>query len=73
MPPTKRLSPRKLQILALVAEGKTDRHIALLLGIGESTVKAYLHEVYTLLHVQNRAAAVYWYCHYLGLTTPIKE
>ncbi|GAA5530955.1 helix-turn-helix transcriptional regulator [Herpetosiphon gulosus] len=73
MSPTKRLSPRKLQILALVAEGKTDRHIAILLGIGESTVKAYLHEVYTLLRVQNRAAAVYWYCHYLGLTAPIKE
>ncbi|ABX07713.1 transcriptional regulator, LuxR family (plasmid) [Herpetosiphon aurantiacus DSM 785] len=69
----KRLSPRKMEILALVAEGKTDRHIAVLLGIGESTVKTYLHEIYTLLRVQNRAAAVYWYCQYLGLTAPIKE
>src|SRR5690606_30274310 len=52
------LSPREQQVLALVAEGLTNRAIATRLRIGEATVKTHLLHVYDKLGVSDRASAV---------------
>lgn len=53
-----RLSGRELQILAAVAEGRTNGEIARRLRISETTVKTYLVRLYAKLEVPDRAAAV---------------
>jgi len=49
------LSPRQLQILALVAQGQTYRQVAGTIGIAERTVKYHMAETLERLHVHNRA------------------
>lgn len=56
MPP--RLSPRELQVMRLVAAGKTDREVGEELGIAERTVRYALRSVYNKLGVDSRVAAV---------------
>lgn len=53
------LSPREIEILCLVKEGKSNREIGKLLNISESTVKAHLKHSYKKLHVTNRAQAIH--------------
>ena len=52
------LSERELQVLNAVADGDTNKGIALQLGISERTVKAHLTSVYNKLGVDSRAAAI---------------
>ena len=52
------LTERELQILALVAEGCSNRLIGLELGISEQTVKNHLAKVLQRLNVPDRTAAV---------------
>jgi len=52
------LSPRELEILALVARGATNREAAKRLFISEATVKTHLLHIYAKLGVNDRAAAV---------------
>lgn len=52
------LSPRELEVLALIAAGSTNREAAKQLFISEATVKAHLLHVYAKLGVNDRAAAV---------------
>ncbi len=52
------LSPRQTEVLELIADGMTNAEIGSVLGITERTVKAYAQELYTRLHVRNRAGAV---------------
>lgn len=52
------LTGRENEILALVCKGKTNKSIALSLGIAEGTVKKILYNAYRKLHVQSRAQAV---------------
>jgi DNA-binding NarL/FixJ family response regulator len=52
------LSPRELEILALVARGTTNREAAKRLFISEATVKTHLLHIYAKLGVNDRAAAV---------------
>lgn len=52
------LSPRELEILSLVADGKANREIGRALHISETTVKTHLVHVYAKLEVSDRAAAV---------------
>lgn len=53
-----RLSPRQLDCLALVADGKTDWEIATVLGIKESTVNGYIDETKAALGVTRRSQLV---------------
>jgi len=55
---TKLLSPRQLEILALVAEGLSNAEIASRLYLGESTVKWHVRKILKALGVANRAQAV---------------
>jgi ATP/maltotriose-dependent transcriptional regulator MalT len=52
------LSARELQILALVAEGHTNRVVAQRLFISEATVKTHLLHLYDKLGARDRASAV---------------
>jgi DNA-binding NarL/FixJ family response regulator len=52
------LSPREIEILALLSEGITNKEIAGRLGISAETVRTHLGHIYEKLHVQGRTEAV---------------
>ena len=52
------LSKRELEVLALIAQGATNREAAARLVISEATVKTHLLHAYAKLGVKDRAAAV---------------
>ena len=52
------LSPRELEVLRLVAEGRSNPEIARKLFIGEATVKTHLLHVFEKLEVNDRTRAV---------------
>jgi DNA-binding CsgD family transcriptional regulator len=51
------LTPRQIEVLALVARGRTNREIAAELVLSEHTVRRHLQNVYLRLGVSSRAAA----------------
>jgi len=51
------LSPQEQHVLALVAEGKTNKEIAAALGLSYKTVKNYLSNVFQKLQVSHRSQA----------------
>lgn len=55
------LSPQENRVLALVAEGLTNKEVGARLNLSENTVKNYLINVFEKLHVKRRAqaAAIY--------------
>ncbi|MEV3938038.1 response regulator transcription factor [Glycomyces sp. NPDC049804] len=57
-PSTGPLSERELEVLALIAKGRSNREAAAELFISEATVKTHLMHVYAKLEVNDRAAAV---------------
>ena len=52
------LSPRELEVLRLVAAGRSNPEIARTLFIGEATVKTHLLHVFEKLEVNDRTRAV---------------
>ena len=60
------VTSRELEVLHLVAGGRTNREIAEELVISEKTVERHLSNIFTKLGVSNRAAATaYAYDHHL--------
>jgi DNA-binding NarL/FixJ family response regulator len=57
-PPPEVLSQRELEVLALIADGATNRQAAAKLFVSEATVKTHLLHIYEKLGVRDRAAAV---------------
>lgn len=51
-------SPRKLEVLRLMAEGFTNQSIAARLGISEETVKTYVKDLGQILGSKNRTHTV---------------
>jgi DNA-binding NarL/FixJ family response regulator len=51
-------SSRQMQILTLVAQGKTYRQVAGTIGISERTVKYHMAAILERLHLQNRAQVI---------------
>jgi two-component system response regulator DevR len=51
------LSPQERRVLALIAEGCTNKEVGLKLGLSEKTVKNYLSTVFEKLHVSRRSEA----------------
>jgi DNA-binding NarL/FixJ family response regulator len=51
------LTARELEVLALVASGKTNRAIAESLGLSEKTVARHMSNMFTKLGLSSRAAA----------------
>jgi two-component system, NarL family, response regulator DevR len=61
------LSPQEERVMILVAEGKTNKEIALDLGLSEKTVKNYLSNIFQKMQVSRRSqAAVLFERHRMG-------
>ncbi|WP_067842149.1 LuxR C-terminal-related transcriptional regulator [Nocardia lijiangensis] len=52
------LSPREIEVLRLVADGRSNREIAKDLFLSETTVKSHLVHIYAKLGVRSRTSAV---------------
>lgn len=55
--PVSPLTPRQQDVLDLLVQGKTNKEIALALGLGEGTVKIHMAAIFRYFGVNNRAAA----------------
>jgi DNA-binding NarL/FixJ family response regulator len=60
------LSPQEQRVLALVAEGKTNKEIAGSLTLSDKTVEHYLSSVFKKIHVTRRAQAAAYYTRHLS-------
>lgn len=52
------LTPREIEVLAMLAEGASNKEIAWRLGISEHTVKFHIGSIFTKLDVSSRTEAV---------------
>ncbi|MEA3215989.1 MAG: hypothetical protein QOJ19_2145, partial [Acidimicrobiia bacterium] len=59
-PPPGGLSRREVEVLRLVADGRTAREIATQLFISSRTAEHHIQHVYTKIGVSGRAAATRW-------------
>ena len=66
------LTRRELEILACVAEGRTNRDVAKLLWVTEQTVKFHLANIFRKLGVSNRTQASRW-AHEHGVLRDVTE
>jgi DNA-binding NarL/FixJ family response regulator len=57
----KSLAPQEERVLALVAEGLTNKEIAVALQLSDKTVKNYLSNVFEKLHISRRAQAAIFF------------
>jgi len=64
------LTRRELDVLRLLADGKSNKAIADALVISAGTVKFHVNSILRKLHVANRAEAVARYLRLLGMRTP---
>lgn len=55
------LSPRELEVVAQIAEGRTNQEIADELGLGVGTVKNHIHNILRKLQARDREEAARWY------------
>lgn len=55
------LSPQQQQVLALLAEGKTNKEIAQALGLADKTVANYVRYIFQKIRVTRRAQATAYY------------
>jgi NarL family two-component system response regulator LiaR len=61
------LTPRELEVLAHIAQGQSNREIALSLSISEKTVKTHVGNILSKLHLSDRTqAAIYAHKHGLA-------
>lgn len=58
------LTKRELSVLKLVAQGKSNKAIALQLGISVNTVEQHLRHIYAKLNVQSRTEAALTFLSY---------
>lgn len=52
---TRRLSPREREVLQLIAEGRTSKEVAVLLGISATTVKSHRNHIMEKLDIHDKA------------------
>ena len=63
----KALSDRKIEVLRLIVQGKTNREIAEALVLSERTVQRHIADLYRAIDVRNRAEATAYGINQLGL------
>ncbi len=52
------MSEREIEVLRLVAAGRSNKDVALALGVSDETIKAHLKSIFSKLEVSDRTAAV---------------
>jgi len=52
------LTPRELEVLTLIAEGRSNKEIARKLSISEKTVKNHINNIFSKLHLYDRTQAM---------------
>ncbi len=62
------LTPRELEVLALVAKGLSNREIATVIGREETTVKVHMKNITAKLAVDDRTGAV----RIVGMKRPVR-
>ena len=67
-----RLTPRLLEVAALIADAKTNWEIAAILGISEQTVKNHVARLMVSLDVSSRIAIAKWYWDSYGVCSRCK-
>jgi DNA-binding NarL/FixJ family response regulator len=61
------LTPREAEVLALIAQGRSNREIATELFVSEATVKTHINHVFSKIDARDRAQAVHYaYTHGLA-------
>jgi DNA-binding NarL/FixJ family response regulator len=65
------LTPRQLEVLTLLAQGKPNKLICRALDLREGTIKTHISAIYRALGVANRTEAVYA-MNRLGVTLPVE-
>jgi DNA-binding NarL/FixJ family response regulator len=55
------LSPQEQKLLPLIADGKTNKEIAMEMGLAEMTVKSYVQNLFHKLKISRRAQAAAWF------------
>lgn len=54
------LTPRELEVVEWIAEGKRNREIGEILGCSERTVQKHVQHILEKLHVETRTAVCLW-------------
>jgi DNA-binding NarL/FixJ family response regulator len=67
-----RLTPKELQIVALIAEGSKNKEIALQLGTKEQVVKNYLRNIYAKANVSDRLELALFTVHHRALAEVVE-
>lgn len=67
------LSTQERRVLALVAEGKTNKEIAEQMGLSDKTVKNYLSNIFEKLQISRRSQAAVLYAESRGGPTPVPK
>lgn len=65
------LSAQERRVLALVADGKTNKEIAEQMGLSDKTVKNYLSNIFEKLQISRRSQAAVLYAESKGTKAPI--
>lgn len=55
------LSPREEQLLALIAQGKSNKEAARVMGLAALSAKEYAKHIYRKIGVSNRVEATLWW------------
>jgi two-component system response regulator DevR len=63
------LSAQERRVLALVAEGKTNKEVAEQMGLSDKTVKNYLSNIFEKLQISRRSQAAVLFTESKGSTT----
>jgi DNA-binding NarL/FixJ family response regulator len=66
-----RLTPKELQIVALVSEGCKNREIAMQLGTKEQVIKNYLRSIYDKTGVSDRLELALFTIHHRALAEAV--